>query len=417
MYRMYYDQTHLLYKPESLRKSHALLNPVLLQQLNRAATLTFTLPTVNEAYGNIGLLKTTIDLYDGEDLIFRGRPVEVKRTWLNDKEYYCEDGYAWLGDAVTRPYDFEAGDYDGTAEGFFGWLLGVYNDQADADGDYPLRHIYPGTVQLSGTYEDKDEGYGTVLEKLEALRKEIGGDMLIRYAQSGGGGWRVYLDWLTKDETNRTGQTIRFGKNLLDLDEQITAADIYTALLPVGKDGLTIESVNGGVDYIEDGAAVGLYGRIKRAETYSDIEDPSELMQAAQDDLAAALEAALTLDLEAVDLKTAGHNVAGFRLGWYNRAVSPPHGLDILVQCTRIQLRLQSLDKSQYRFGVERRLASSGQSALAAGMTQSATGTARQLKDLSDRIDTRGLPAVTASDNGKTLKVVDGEWKAVAENS
>ena len=42
------------------------------------------------------------------------------------------------------------------------------------------------------------------------------------------------------------------GVNMKDLEIQSTSYDFYTRLVPIGKDGLTVESINGGKNYIEN---------------------------------------------------------------------------------------------------------------------------------------------------------------------
>lgn len=48
---------------------------------------------------------------------------------------------------------------------------------------------------------------------------------------------------------------------MLDLTEEISAEDVFTVLIPLGDENLTIESVNNGRDELVDEAAVQRYGR------------------------------------------------------------------------------------------------------------------------------------------------------------
>ena len=116
----------------------------------------------------------------------------------------------------------------------------------------------------------------TILDKLVASN---GGYLRIRKQK----GIR-YLDYL--ESYDRTSlQTIRFGENILDLTEYISAAEIATVLIPLGKSldeeqgggRLTIASVNNGKDYIEDKEAITLYGRITRTEVFEDVTVPANL--------------------------------------------------------------------------------------------------------------------------------------------
>ena len=144
-----------------------------------------------------------------------------------------------------------------------------------------------------------------------------------------------YLDYL--ESYGRTsGQIIRFGENILDLTEHLSASDIITVLIPLGKapDGaqegerLTIASVNDGKDYLENAEAIALYGRIVGANEWQDVTVPANLKAKGQEYLIRMRNLATTIELTAVDLHMADVDIDQIRLGDMIRAVSKPHGLD-----------------------------------------------------------------------------------------
>ncbi len=158
-----------------------------------------------------------------------------------------------------------------------------------------------------------------------------------------------YLDYL--ESYGRTsGQVIRFGENILDLTEHISAADVITVLIPLGKaeeaeDGekgrrLTIESVNGGKDYLEDPEAVALYGRIVGTQTWDDVTVAANLKAKGQEYLANARNLSATMELTAIDLHLVDVDIDRIKLGDMIRVVSPPHKLDKYMMVSKREYNL-----------------------------------------------------------------------------
>ena len=63
---------------------HCILDPSLEEELNSAGKLTFTIPVENEfAWKNIEVFKGEVRVYEGDDVIWFGRPFQIVRDWLN----------------------------------------------------------------------------------------------------------------------------------------------------------------------------------------------------------------------------------------------------------------------------------------------------------------------------------------------
>lgn len=113
----------------------------------------------------------------------------------------------------------------------------------------------------------------------------------------------------------------------------------------------TIESVNGGKDYIEDTAAIELFGQINRVQEFPDIEEPSELLTKAREYLAENIVMSVTLEVNAVDLGLLNVNYEKFKMGDRVRVLSHPHNLDSYFSLTKVQLNLQNPENNVYSFG------------------------------------------------------------------
>ena len=103
--------------------------------------------------------------------------------------------------------------------------------------------------------------------------------------------------------------------NLRKLSAKSDSYDFYTSIFPVGKDGLTIESVNGGNKYLEN------YSYSKKRKTYlwtdDSYDDPQALMEDAELKLADLAKPASSYSAEIWDLAKCkpDYSILSFRLG------------------------------------------------------------------------------------------------------
>ena len=160
-----------------------------------------------------------------------------------------------------------------------------------------------------------------------------GGELRIRYADGA-----VYLDCLTSYD-HRCSQTVELRKNLLGLTDEIDGADLVTRVYPVGKDGLTIEDVNGGQVYLVNAAAEGIYGRID-GTLQADTDDASALKATAASYLAQHSGLSRGIQVTAADLSAQDIMIEAFAIGDSVRVVSPPHGIDTIMQVSKLDTSL-----------------------------------------------------------------------------
>lgn len=160
----------------------------------------------------------------------------------------------------------------------------------------------------------------------------------------------TYIDYL-EDFTLLAPQRITFAKNLLDLKQIHKGEDIATALIPLGaklKDAegkdtdqrLTISSVNGGLDYIADQAAVDQYGFICATNIWDDVTEASNLLTKGNAYLADLVNLPETIELDAADLATVDQTVTSFHLGTKVRVTSDPHGIDQNFMVRKLSINL-----------------------------------------------------------------------------
>lgn len=318
MYTIYADDA-LLYSPGDEELS--VLSPVLETQCNAAGTLTFVLLPEHPMYSALHKMRTRIDVRQDNEIIWRGRVLETETDFYRQKTVTCEGELTYLVDSVLHPY--KLANYDGTAAGLFRLYMTRHNEAVSEAQQFQI-----GSIDIETLSSVENTGYGNTWDEISGNLIDVhGGFLRIRYD-----GDVRYLDW-TKESGTSCGQVIRFGENLLDLSEYVSASEVVTCLIPyAGQSGsqITISSVNGGKDYIEDAAGIALYGRIWGVTEF-DTKDASTLLEMAKENLQKRLKETITITISAVDL----------------------HLLDVNAEytCTAISLDLVSPDQSEYTFG------------------------------------------------------------------
>ena len=336
MYRVYCD-SNLLYhsKLENLK----IFTPSLELELNKTGSFEFNIYSSHPYFDLIHKLKSIITVYQDAYLLFRGRVLDDDVGWYNEKHIVCEGETAFLLDSIQRPYSFT-----GSITDFLSMLLTIHNAQVDPEKQFTLGRV---TVTDPNDYIVRsDIDYVNTWEVISKKLLDLLGGYIITRHEDG----INYLDYLA--EINLLSpQTIKFGKNLLDLKRIRKGADIATVIIPLGaklKDDagqdtetrLTINDVNGGVDFVQDSAAIAQYGIIVKPVIFEDVTDPENLKTKGQAHLAESVKAWETIELTAADLATVNKDITSFHLGTMVRAESEPHGLNQLFLVSKLSLKL-----------------------------------------------------------------------------
>lgn len=163
-----------------------------------------------------------------------------------------------------------------------------------------------------------------------------------------------YLDYV-QDATERNVQGITFGTNLLDLNSYAKAEDVVTRVIAIGKkkSGWFLwETTNTLTATANDETAQKLYGLITR---YLVLDGTANTQQSLQDEadmeLGKHLRLADGITVKAVDLKDAGVDVERIAFGKLTHILSPPHGVDVWINCNKLVEPLDKPAKKEFTFG------------------------------------------------------------------
>jgi hypothetical protein len=331
MYRVFCDDV-LLY--HSNLESLQIFDPSLELELNKTGSFVFTLYPDHPRFSMVKRLKSIIEVFQDDYLLFRGRVLDEEVGWHNEKTFSCEGELAFLLDTIQRPHDFT-----GSIPEFLGMLLSNHNAQTDAVKAFTLGNV---TVTDPNDYIFRsDIDYVNTWDVItKKLVDTLGGFLQVRHVDGVN-----YLDYLV-ESTLLAPQKITFGKNLLDLKRTRKGEDIATAIIPLGAklqdsdQRLTIASVNGGLDYLVDEDAVNDLGIIFKTVIFDDVTDPTNLKTKGEAQLSDSVKQWETLDLTAADLATVDKDITSFHLGTMVQVESYPHGLNQRFRVEKLFLKL-----------------------------------------------------------------------------
>lgn len=312
---------------DSTLEDYTLLGLKTTTGLNKGGTAEIVMPPGHPAYNSFVSYKTIVELYDNGALQFRGRPLYPKDSFYNIRTITCEGERCFLRDGIMRPYL-----YQDTPAAIFAAGLEAYNAQATPERRFALGQV---TVTDPNDYVRlESENAETCAAFFDKLVERCGGYITFTTAEDGS----RCMNWLEAIGTHST-QPIEFGQNLLEFERAGESPDLATAILPYGaqlEDGtrITIESVNGGADWIQDDDAVALRGFIIATVTWDDVTDPENLLTKARAWLDEHKLAVVSLQLTAADLSRLDRSIDTYRDGDLVQVISKPHSMDGWLQLT-----------------------------------------------------------------------------------
>ena len=229
----------LIYDDTSLDDRLVLIDPKLSLEDSTAGKFEFTMPITNIAYGLIGRMDTEIRVFQNGDEIWRGRVLEEEVDFNNRKSYTCEGALAYMNDTVIPPKEWQ--NYD--IRGLIRAVVDNHNAQCTVDNSWPLnKHITLGVILIQDNRKNEEylkeinnnpyvTNFEKSLEVLNTLVEKFHGHICMSYS-----GEDIVLN--IYDELKfgpSAGQTIDFGKNLLDFTKNYDMSNIATVVLPLGK--------------------------------------------------------------------------------------------------------------------------------------------------------------------------------------
>lgn len=322
----------------------------IVKAVNAVDSFTFTIYPDNAGYDKLKPLTTSITVTDdstGKD-IFIGRvlkcPDSMNEQGLICKSVTCEGRLGWLYDSVQPYVEYKMVGISTVLASF----ISKHNAQVGDDKQISVGQV---TVTAENNYTYSVNWVSTMDAISEQLVGKFDGEIQLR-DQDG----KVYIDYL-EHIGHGTDTKIELAVNLKTISREVDETSVITRLYPLGakltdsEKRLTIGSVNGGKDYIEDSALVAKYGVISGTQTWDDVTQASILKTKATAFLKSANKAKKQYKITAVDLSTIDMNFEQFELGCWYRVVNPLMGIDEDLRIIGITINLDSPEQSELTFG------------------------------------------------------------------
>ena len=244
------DEMLLFTIPNQNGNVRPFLSAVVTNEMGNAGNFEFSVDPASPYYDIWRHMRTMVRVSYDHETIFYGRVLTIDRDMFRTKKIHCEGALTFFMDSV-----FE-GTKNGTTEELGAFLTSLIEAHNTCMADVPEKKIQLGEVP--GNYTDATEavqqikndrqkfgntkGYRTVKEWLDDLVNDYGGYMRIRFSQG-----TMYLDWLKfyfqKTESN---QELSVTSNVIDLSDTVEVNNIFTHVIPVGKNGMYIDGSSGG---------------------------------------------------------------------------------------------------------------------------------------------------------------------------
>lgn len=276
------------------------------ERLNKAGSLSLTLPADHPERDKIVPLRSPVTVYRDGKRRWRGRALVPGFDRFGRAALVCEGELNFFQDSAQRP-----GTLAGTPAEVFTLLIQRHNARVEPWKQFAVGQITvvasTGAISLEIVPGKRTHAY------ISALLKDYGGYIIFDDADDGTRriNWYAQLPYVCS-------QPVRAGFNLLDFSSSGNATGFATRIVPYGaelEDGTRLKLDLEGVDYVEDAEAVAQHGIVETSVVYDGVEDPAELERLARADLVRACVIPETFSVNAVDMSPEYPSLGRFSMG------------------------------------------------------------------------------------------------------
>lgn len=337
---------------------------VVKQVLNAVNDFTFSINLNNPGWGNIKPLRTLTKVIDvrTNQTIFNGRVLKPKGTMSENghfnKSFICESILGYLQDSSQRHAEI----HDTTIREFLKIIIDNHNKQVE-----PHKQFKVGNVTVTNTTDNvyRYLGYESSFDSIkDKLIDRLGGYIVVREESDGN-----YIDYLAELGEDIDTKPIRLAHNMKNMSFQIDPTKVITRLVPLGKSiesedeestdasqaRLTIDSVNNGMDYIDDLELQAEFGVIEKSMTWDDITTPQRLLSTGRQFLQNQKAASVSYSVNSANTELIGIDIQSFEVGNRYPLINPILSVNEKIQVIEKQIDLLNPQKSALKIGDKHR--------------------------------------------------------------
>ena len=313
------DMKRLAYLDNALAVGYGL-------ETNSLWTATFTLPADDPKNAYCSPLNY-VEIFDGDERIdlFRIIGEDLERSNGATRYYNCEHVLATLLSDVLFQYHQCGGSGVKTAD-VLNYILARQTRQNWKLGDCDFKRYFEYNWENS-----------TLLAALFAVPECFDGEYLWSWDTT------VYPWTLSLTvPTEALKSEIRYAKNMTNIKKTTDATSIANRVYALGYgegvNQLTIESVNGGVPYVEDTLSIERYGLCSTILVDARYQVAENLKAYAEQILAGLKEPYVSYEIGAIDLhRLTGDKFSKFRPGEIVRVVDEADGINLRTRIVRVE--------------------------------------------------------------------------------
>ena len=295
-------------------------------ETNSLWSATFTLPADDKKNAYCAPLNF-VEIFDGDERIdlFRIIGEDLERSDGATRDYNCEHVLATLISDVLFQYHQCGGSGVKTAD-VLNYILARQTRQNWKLGDCDFKRYFEYNWENS-----------TLLAALFAVPECFDSEYLWSWDTT------VYPWTLSLTmPTDALKSEIRYAKNMTNIKKTTDATSIANRVYALGYgegvNQLTIESVNGGVPYVEDALSIERYGLCATILVDSRYEIAENLKAYAEQILAGLKEPYVSYEIGAIDLhRLTGDSFSKFRPGEVVRVVDEADGINLRTRIVRVE--------------------------------------------------------------------------------
>ena len=293
-----------------------LVNGSVAKGINSIDAFSFTIYPSNVGFDELRTYKTLVRVfntarnrYEYYGRVLYSNPT-MSESGVISKDVTCEDYFGFFCDSQQEYVE----EKNWTLMELLGHIVNVHNSQVE---DYKQFKI--GEVTVTAPNDNiyigiqRENTWNTLNDK---LLDTLGGELRYRVEEDG-----LYLDYLTQIGEDKP-TAIQLSHNMKSISKENDPTRIVTRLIPLGakisgetEERLTIESVNDGLNYIEDEDAKELYGMHVGYREWDDVTIAANLLEKGREWLAQNNKALVKYTVTALDLSLIGKDIDDFEVG------------------------------------------------------------------------------------------------------
>ncbi|MGL4760419.1 MAG: phage tail protein [Sarcina sp.] len=320
---------------------------------NTASILTFELGINSTKYNKLKKYLDYIEVVDERTntLVFTGRVISNSIGMNSTGEFtntiVCESSLNYLNDTYVGVWEFHPLEVppkspvgaiaNATVITFLTKLLDNHNSKVGKE-----KKIQLGTIEINDPVYIKTNYESSLEDLISKILNRHDGYLIIRYENG-----INYLDYLLNSPITNV-QTVELGTNMQSIDIDDSDTNIFTRVIPFGKNNIGINSVNNGIEYVQDDNLVTKYGVIEKVMKWEDVTIPQNLFNKAKAVFSQVKLNADCIKLTALDLSYIDNNFNELKLYTPVRVINKALEYDSVHEIVSISLDLNNPFKSTF---------------------------------------------------------------------